>query len=120
MHLFERTRATGLRAQDMRRAGIKPIWQGLGIGFAVGTYLLVAAPLASTVSAQPGVTHVASDAKKAEREAKKAEKAQARAAKKKEKSSRSHKDEDELAKAKSSKSKGGQVDLGDNDPLEGL
>ncbi|HKU40556.1 MAG TPA: hypothetical protein VJR89_20490 [Polyangiales bacterium] len=125
MHLFERTRATGLQANDTRRAFIKPIWQGLGVGLAVGAYLFVVAPGQAPANAQPGVAHVASghvagDAKKAERDAKRAEKAAARAAKKKEKQARAHKSDDELAKAKSSKNKGNSVDLGDDDPLEGL
>src|SRR5262245_21379416 len=117
MDLFERTRATGLQANDTRRASVKPLWQALGAGLAVGTYLFAVAPIEAPVKAQPGVAHIAEggiagDAKKAEREAKKAEKAAARAAKKKEKQGR-HKSDDELAKAKSSKSKAGTVDLGD-------
>jgi hypothetical protein len=63
-----------------------------------------------------------SGSKSAAREAKKKERAAARDAKKKERASRGSKsDERSYAKAKSSKgSSGSSVDLGDNDPLDGL
>lgn len=101
--------------------------QATGIALAVGVLLLGTAPLENQFSSQPG--HVQSSgisadpgAKSAAREAKKRERAEAREAKKKERASRSSKSDDRsLAKAKSGKSSSsGAVDLGDNDPLEGL
>lgn len=97
-------------------AGNRQHW-ALGIALAVGAYLFGLAPLESSVSAQ-GNHVISGDSKKADKEAKKA----ARAAKKKEKSGK-HKGSDEFAKAKTGKSgskSGSGVDLGDDDPLEGL
>ena len=90
----------------------------LSVAIALG-YLLGVAPLTSELSAQPGIAGDAS-AKRAEREAKRAERAAAREAKKKERA----RAKEELAKAKASKRNGSSssssVDLGDDDPLEGL
>jgi len=106
MNFFKRAGATRLRA------GVVPAALAAG-------YLLSVAPLMNEVSAQPGIAGDASS-KRAEREAKKAERAAAREAKKKERA----KAKDELAKAKSAKrsnsSTPSSVDLGDDDPLEGL
>jgi hypothetical protein len=124
-----RARATEPRAIATRLAGTRPSWQhqATSVGLAVGTLLFGSAPLESARNAQPHVTDVHTAAtigtdpgsKSAAREAKRAERAAARDAKKKERASRSNKSDDRsLAKAKSSK--GSSVDLGDNDPLEGL
>ena len=106
MNIFHRSRTAALRA------GIVPVALAAG-------YLLSVAPLTNEVSAQQGIAGDAS-AKRAEREAKKAERAAAREAKKKERA----KAKEELAKAKQAKrsgsSTGSSVDLGDDDPLEGL
>jgi hypothetical protein len=118
MELFESTRA------NKRRAGNRQHW-AMGIALAVGAYLFGIAPFESSAEAQG--THVISgDSKKADKEAKKAERAAARAARKADKEAKKkHKDNDDrsLAKAKTgkgSKSSESRVDLGDDDPLEGL
>ncbi|HKP57886.1 MAG TPA: hypothetical protein VJV78_14235 [Polyangiales bacterium] len=105
MKLFETTRAKKRSAGNRQHLV-------MGIALAIGAYLFGLAPLEASVSAQ-GNHVISGDSKKADKEAKKA----ARAAKKKEKAAGKHK-EDELAKAKTGKGKG--VDLGDDDPLEGL
>jgi hypothetical protein len=91
----------------------------LSVAIALG-YLLGVAPLTSELSAQPGIAGDAS-AKRAEREAKRAERAAAREAKKKE---RARAKDERMAKVKSSKRGNADapssVDLGDDDPLEGL
>jgi hypothetical protein len=122
-----RARATEQRAIATRLAGTRPSWQhqATSVGLAVGTFLFGYAPLESERSAKPTEMHAAATigtdpgSKSAAREAKRAERAAARDAKKKERASRANKSDDHsLAKAKSSKSS--SVDLGDNDPLEGL
>ena len=100
MKFFNRARAT-LR-------GVVPVALAAG-------YLLSVEPLMNEVSAQPGIAGDAS-AKRAEREAKKAERAAAREAKKKE---RAKAKEERYAKSQK-RTEGSSVDLGDDDPLEGL
>jgi basic membrane lipoprotein Med (substrate-binding protein (PBP1-ABC) superfamily) len=122
MRPFESTRA------NERRPGNRRHWV-LGVALAVGAFLFGLAPLGSSASAQPGSHAISTDSsKKADKEAKKAERAAARAAKKKEQKEHAaskHKDDDDrsLAKAKTGKSaskSGSSVNLGDDDPLEGL
>lgn len=114
MELFKSTRA------NKRRAGNKHRW-ALGVALAVGAYLFGIAPLENTASADSRVV-ISGDSKKADKEAKKAERAAARAAKKK--SKKGGDDDGSLAKAKTGKKSGSKsgsgVDLGDDDPLEGL
>jgi hypothetical protein len=106
----------------------KPSWQhqATTIAIAVGAFVMGYAPLESQISArsESGIASgISSDPNaKSAREQKKADRAAARDAKKKERASRSSKSDDRsLAKAKSGKSSSGSsVDLGDNDPLEGL
>jgi hypothetical protein len=121
MELFESTRA------NKRRAGNRQHW-AMGIALAVGAYLFGIAPFESSADAQ-GNHVISGDSKKADKEAKKAERAAARAAKKADKEAKKaskHKDDDDrsLAKAKTGKgsksSSESRVDLGDDDPLEGL
>lgn len=125
-----RARVTEPRAIATRLAGTRPNWQhqATSIGLAGMTLLFGYAPFESQRSANPAevqaATAIGTDpgSKSAAREAKRAERAAAREAKKKERASRSSKSDDRsLAKAKSSKgSSGSSVNLGDNDPLEGL
>lgn len=98
----------------------------IALAVGVGAFLLGSAPLESVMSSAPAdsaTRAITADpgAAKAAREAKKRERAEAREAKKKERAAKAGKSDDRLAKAKSSKSTGGSsVDLGDDDPLEGL
>jgi hypothetical protein len=122
MKLSESVRATA-RGQSWKH-------QATGIALAIGAFLVGTGPLDTQSSSQGAsatteqAAGIATDpgSKSAAREAKKRERAEAREAKKKERASRSSKSDDRsLAKAKSSKgSSGSSVDLGDNDPLEGL
>lgn len=120
-------RAIEPRAIAKRPAGAASSWQqqlaSAALAFGV---LMGAAPLESVRSAQlldgNATTSIARDSrsKSEARDAKRAERAAAREAKKKERASRASKAEDRsLAKAKAPKS-AGAVDLGDDDPLEGL
>jgi hypothetical protein len=127
MNFSARARAAEPRAIATRLAGTQSSWQHqvTSIALALGTLVLGYAPLESAQSALVGDSAAASIAAdpnaKAAREAKRAERAAAREAKKKERASRSNKSDDRYAKAKSGKgSSGSSVDLGDNDPLEGL
>ena len=92
--------------------------------FAIGVTLFSDAVIAAqppAAAAQGAVIARGSGAKSAAREAKRAERAAAREAKRKERAERASHSDDKLAKAKSSKkSSGSSVDLGDNDPLDGL
>jgi hypothetical protein len=125
MNVTARVRATHL--SKLRFA--KPSWQhqATSVALAVGAFVMGYAPLESPINArtESGVAAgISSDPNaKSAREQKRAERAAARDAKKKERASRSNKSDDRsLAKAKSGKgsSSGSSVDLGDNDPLEGL
>jgi hypothetical protein len=130
MNFSARARATEPRAIATRLATLRPNWQHqvTGVALAVGTLMFGYAPLESARTASPDEVHASSaigtdpGSKSSARDAKRAERAAAREAKKKERASRSSKSDDRsLAKAKSSKSSSGSsVDLGDNDPLEGL
>lgn len=108
MKFFKLARAPRLRA------GVVPV------ALAVG-YLLSVAPITNEVSAQSAKVAGDASTKRAEREAKRAERAAAREAKKKE---RAKAKDERLAKAKAGKRSGSDstssVDLGDDDPLEGL
>jgi hypothetical protein len=126
MNVTARVRATKLSTPR----SAKPSWQhhATSIALVVGAFVMGYAPLDSQINAQrsadaPVAGGISSDPNaKSARDAKRAERAAARDAKKKERASRSSKSDDRsLAKAKSSKSSSGSsVDLGDNDPLEGL
>ncbi len=130
MKISERARATDSQATASRFSGIKS-WQHQTTlaAVAVGAFLLGSSQLGE-LSASTGKSStlgesaaIASDPKaKSAREAKRAERAAAREAKKKERAAKSSKSDDRsLAKAKAPKgSSGSSVDLGDDDPLEGL
>ena len=119
-------------------------WKGWAVvTLSVAGSLFVLAPIDSAASAQPGVQQhhasvcsaadkkeaqkAAREAKKAERARQKAERDEARAAKKEERAAKAHSkgkhgDDDDTRTASKSKSdsKDANVDLGGNDPLEGL
>jgi len=130
MKISERASATDSQATASRFFGIRS-WQHAShtttlAAVAVGAFLLGSSQLGE-LPASPSTagesSAIASDPNaKSAREAKRAERAAAREAKKKERASKSNKSDDRsLAKAKASKgSSGSSVDLGDDDPLEGL
>jgi hypothetical protein len=138
MKPFERIRATEPHAGEARGAAAILRWmRRASIVLAVGGYLFGYAPSAEPASAQSvkkvqaGTSIARDNSKRAEREAKRAERAAAREARKKERAARAHKhsqddDDRSYAKAKPSKGSSGKsersadVDLGDDDPLEGL
>jgi hypothetical protein len=127
MKISERASATDSQATASRFFGIKS-WQhqttlaAVAVGaFLLGSSQLGELPASASTSGESAA--IASDPNaKSAREAKRAERAAAREAKKKERASKSSKSDDRsLAKAKASKgSSGSSVDLGDDDPLEGL
>ncbi len=126
MKISERARATDSQAT---RLFSSKSWQhqttlaAVAIGaFLLGSSQLGELPASQAVSAdRADSAAIASDPNaKSAREAKRAERAAAREAKKKERASKKSEDRS-LAKAKASKgSSGSSVDLGDDDPLEGL
>lgn len=132
MDLSARARATEPTAIATRPVTAKPSWlrQVTSLVLAVGALLLGDALLADQPSAQADSSTVIgkdSSAKSAAREAKRAERAAAREAKKKERASRANKSDDRTfaksktkSKSKSKDSSSSSLDLGDNDPLEGL
>jgi hypothetical protein len=116
MLITARARATDSQATVSRFFGHSTL-----LAVAVGAFLVGTAPVDLTPPSASGESAaIASDPNaKSAREAKRAERAAAREAKKKERAAK--KNSAELAKAKSGKSSSGSsVDLGDNDPLEGL
>jgi len=129
MDLYVRARATEPTAIATRPRSARPSWlrQVASITLAVGALLLGDALVGEQPSAQADAsTSIRKDAsaKSAAREAKRAERAAAREAKKKERASRTNKSDDRTfakSKSKPKESSGGSsLDLGDNDPLEGL
>jgi hypothetical protein len=128
MKISERARATDSQATDSRPFGIRS-WLHAShtttlAAVAVGAFLFGSSQLGElpvSPSALGESAAIASDPNaKSAREAKRAERAAAREAKKKERASKKS-DDRSLAKAKASKgSSGSSVDLGDDDPLEGL
>lgn len=130
MDLHARARATEPTAIATCSSSARPNWlrQVTGITLAVGALLLGDALVGNQPSAQAdSSTSIRKDssAKSAAREAKRAERAAAREAKKKERASRANKSDDRTfakskAKSKAKESSGATLDLGDNDPLEGL
>ena len=125
MTLLSRARISQSQAIQARHA-LAPAWRRAAtqLVFVLGAALFADVALATQISAQSGAVTIArgSSAKSAAREAKRAERAAAREAKRKERAARTnHSDDSSLAKAKSGKkSSGSSVDLGDNDPLDGL
>lgn len=125
MKIFERARATDSQATASRFSSLQS-WQHQTTlaAVAVGAFLLGSSQLGE-LPASPSTSGesaaIASDPNaKSAREAKRAERAAAREAKKKERASKKS-DDRSLAKAKASKgSSSSSVDLGDDDPLEGL
>jgi hypothetical protein len=132
MKASTRARAIESSALATRLFASRPSWQPqlMSVALAAGTLLFGYAPLEGQLSAVSAgelapvhtTAGICSDpsAKRAEREAKRA----AREAKKKERAAAhasSKSDDRSLAKAKSSKRESrSSVDLGDNDPLDGL
>jgi hypothetical protein len=126
MDISARVRAT---KSSTKIARLVAGWQlqATGVAFAAAAFVLGGVPLDRQLDApqhasQSAGIHNDSSAKSA-REAKRAERAAAREAKKKERAARSNKSDDRsLAKAKTPKTGNGSgsVDLGDDDPLEGL
>jgi len=116
MERFESTRANKRRADNKRH------WV-IGVALTIGAYLFGIAALESSASAHSGTQVISGDSKKADKEAKKAEKAEKAAARAAKKKAKKADDDGSLAKAKTGKGgskAGSSVDLGDDDPLEGL
>jgi hypothetical protein len=136
MNLFDRTRATKLWALDRKSGGQR---RAGTIALVLSVSLFAFSSLASVVSAESvdslhATRGIAGDSKQADKEAKKKERAAAREAKeakKKERAAKSKASDDDRSYAKATKSKSrkgsdsksersSDVDLGDDDPLEGL
>lgn len=135
MNLLERIRANKPGTLD-RKSGSQRNTRAAALVlsaslFAVSSLTTVAS--AESVDSLHVTAGIAGDSKQADREAKKKERAAAREAKKKERAARSHNksSDDDRSYAKATKTKGhkgsdsksdrgSDVDLGDDDPLEGL